>query len=428
MNVHRILIISSIIAALGVAGLNEGRSAEEAAPAKEAPAPAKVVPAATIVPAVKADAPAQETPKPVSIAELNWTVPESGTADEYFKLIDSVLRPEVRPKTFEEYKELFAKQTTAITRACDKIIEKTEESDEVVQRAVAIKSERMARTILIFQNDSDVQNDSAFQDLADALLAIPEQLKKVGRENLAKDFQETPRPFLFIAYKAKKDEESFNKLAEKLDSLLENEGKNISPATASLAKEALELYRSLEEQLYADRAKKYMTLFLQASDENIVRWGKALQGEFRFFELPGKPIQLAGKLLDGTEFSYEPYKGKVVLVDFWATWCGPCVGEIPNVKKMYDAYHDKGFEVVGISCDRDKQRLEDFIKDREIPWAQMLDSDTSVEDVSLSTYYGVRGIPTMILVGKDGCVLSTKARGEALNKALEEQFGAVEVK
>ena len=428
MNVHRILIISSVIAVLGMAGPNEGRCADEAAPTKEAAAPAKVVPAATIVPAVKADAPAQEAPKPTSIAELQWTVPESGTADEYFKFIDSVFRPAIRPKTFEEFKELFAKQTTAITRACDKIIEKTEEPVEVIRRAVSIKSEHIARAILIFQSEDDVQNNSAIQERVDALLAIPEQLKKAGREELAKDFQETPSPFLFIAYKAKKDEESFNKLAEKLDSLVENEGKNLSSMTASMAKEALEIYRSLDEQMYASKAKKYMTLFLQASDENVVRWGKALQGEFRFFELPGKPIQLAGKLIDGTEFSYEPYKGKVVLVDFWATWCGPCVGEIPNVKKMYDAYHDKGFEVVGISCDRDKQRLEDFIKDREIPWAQMLDSDTSVEDVSLSTYYGVRGIPTMILVGKDGCVLSTKARGEALNKALEEQFGAIEVK
>jgi peroxiredoxin len=109
-----------------------------------------------------------------------------------------------------------------------------------------------------------------------------------------------------------------------------------------------------------------------------------------------------------------------VLVDFWATWCGPCVAEIPAIRAHYDKYHAAGFEVVGVSLDDDPAALREFVAEKEIPWPVILDSRDP--RASLADRYGIKAIPAMFLVGRDGKVVSVRARGEALAALLAEQF------
>lgn len=121
-------------------------------------------------------------------------------------------------------------------------------------------------------------------------------------------------------------------------------------------------------------------------------------------DLAGKPLSIAR------------FKGKVVLVDFWATWCGPCIGELPNVLKTYETYHGKGFEIVGISLDSDRAKLDSFIADRKMTWPQYYDGKGWQN--KLAGVYGVNSIPATYLLDGEGKIIAKNLRGEALEEAV----------
>lgn len=120
--------------------------------------------------------------------------------------------------------------------------------------------------------------------------------------------------------------------------------------------------------------------------------------------------------LDGQPLSLSAHKGKVVLVDFWATWCGPCVAELPNVLAAYEKYHPKGLEIVGISADRDRNRLETFLKDNNVPWRQFFDGQGW--NNKLVKAYGVHAIPATYLLDREGKIVAKDLRGEELEQEL----------
>jgi peroxiredoxin len=122
------------------------------------------------------------------------------------------------------------------------------------------------------------------------------------------------------------------------------------------------------------------------------------------------------KDLDGKPLSVANYKGKVVLVDFWATWCPPCRAELPNVLKTYEAHHKDGFEIIGISLDQDKSKLTSFIKDKNMTWPQYFDGRGWGN--KLAAKYGVESIPTTYLLDRQGTIIGNDLRGEDLDQAV----------
>ena len=121
-------------------------------------------------------------------------------------------------------------------------------------------------------------------------------------------------------------------------------------------------------------------------------------------DIAGKPLSIA------------KYKGKVVLVDFWATWCGPCVGELPNVLNTYLKYHGKGFEIVGISLDEEEKQLTEYMATNKMPWQQFFDGKGWGN--KLAVKYNVNSIPTTYLLDGEGRIIAKNLRGPELEAAV----------
>ena len=119
--------------------------------------------------------------------------------------------------------------------------------------------------------------------------------------------------------------------------------------------------------------------------------------------------------LKGQELSLKKYRGQVVLLDFWATWCFPCRAEMPHLKKIYDTYKDQKFEIIGISLDQSKSVLDSYIETQNITWQQFIDDSRAVTQM-----YNVTGIPATFLIDGDGIVREVKLRGRALDEAVAE--------
>ena len=131
----------------------------------------------------------------------------------------------------------------------------------------------------------------------------------------------------------------------------------------------------------------------------------------------GKPLNLKFTGVMGKHVDLADYKGKVVLIDFWATWCGPCVAEVPRVVAAYEKFHDQGFAILGISADTDKDALLKFTKAHQMTWPQYFDGG-DLKSNAIAKRFGVGTIPCMWLVDKEGKLVTFHGQ-EDLQKKIE---------
>ncbi len=159
-----------------------------------------------------------------------------------------------------------------------------------------------------------------------------------------------------------------------------------------------------------ENKKQIAAIVSGLTSPNAEQIKQILEQNVRLAELEGKPIQVAGKTLDGKAFNLNSLQGKVVLVDFWATWCGPCVAEMPEVIETYKKYHDQGFEIVGVSNDNDANDLKMFLSQNPgMKWVQLF--EPGLTDFHPETKkFGIVGIPTMFLIDRKGNLRSAEAR------------------
>lgn len=130
--------------------------------------------------------------------------------------------------------------------------------------------------------------------------------------------------------------------------------------------------------------------------------------DFTLNDLEGKPLNIS------------QYKGQYVFIDFWASWCHPCRAEMPNVRKAYEKYKEKGFSVLGLSIDENDESWKKAVQQDGMPWPQII--DLKDRSKSVSGYYGIQGIPSNLLVDPNGKIIAIDLRGDMLHQKLAEVF------
>jgi len=177
-------------------------------------------------------------------------------------------------------------------------------------------------------------------------------------------------------------------------------------------------------KLTAETYRDFVEIIADSKEEKFARMRTYFEGHARCLELIGNEIGIEGTTLDGKEFDWKSYRGKIVLVDFGLTTKPTYMYEIPNLKKQYEKYKDQGLEIVIISRDDNIEELKKFAETEEIPWVILPNArDSKQNNRSMAEYYDIYEMPRIILVSRDGKVLSIDVRKwRGLDSLMETMF------
>ena len=176
----------------------------------------------------------------------------------------------------------------------------------------------------------------------------------------------------------------------------------------------LDAYKVLDKGL----KQKYPTNSDVKAFHGMVEQTEMSVNRIKAIKIGSEAPELLLPMANGKDLALSSFRGKVVLIDFWASWCGPCRKELPNVKRCYEKYKSKGFEIYGVSLDKERDAWIEAISEEGLTWPQV--SDLKFWQSEAVAIYAIESIPFTVLIGKDGKILATDLRGADLDKKLAE--------
>ena len=375
----RRLILTFTVAAAGLVALSPLLAQEN-----KAPKTADSAPAATAAPAKDAAPAGKRTAEQIQ-ADLQKTGAElREVLSSPEVMLDPVKRKEAAPK---------------VVPVLQRMISGLDEVAEVEPQA----KEQIADAKLEFLTILGVFGDKGAQ----------EQIANLAKSG-AQSLEAQSAQKLIAFWENPKDEAAQNKVLDDLQKLAK-----ANPKSDAIGQTLMKM-ANMGSASKAVAAKAEDIIVNDLKGEFAQQVAEQIKGQRKMRDAVGKPVELAGTQVDGTPFTTKDWKGKVIFVDFWATWCGPCLAELPRVKKAYLEHHAKGLEILGVSCDRDIDELKGFLsKNKDMPWPQLYDAKKNPELQwnPLAKEWGINGIPTMFLIDKKGILRSVEAR-----KDFEEQI------
>ena len=177
----------------------------------------------------------------------------------------------------------------------------------------------------------------------------------------------------------------------------------------------------------ADIYRRLAIACTASTDPNITKRETALNASARRVGLLGRELSISGTTIDGKQLVWKKMRGNVVLIDFWASWCQPCIAELKNVKSAYAKYHANGFEVVGINLDTNRDSFKTSVDAQNLPWLNIGSPNDQQAGWQhpMAVHHGVVSLPTAILVDRNGKVVSINAHGKELDRLLKEMCNPV---
>jgi thiol-disulfide isomerase/thioredoxin len=327
------------------------------------------------------------------------------TADELWTRLEELRKePATKPATREEYLVAVKQWFVGQQRAADAFLKKyptdaRRHSAQITSLQCLLQLSRL--------DGATPANPAAVRGQLDAILAAgdaPDEVKGEASyiraslliEQLSADKPETIATFLRAA-----------------DEFLAKYG------THRLAPDIRQAQFDVATQATTPEADAALKKLADGEDERVAMLAGRMFTKRRVMkEFSTKPLELKFKATDGTEVSMEKLRGKVVLVDFWASFCAPCIAEMPKLAVTYHLLRDKGFEIVGISLDQEKESMEAVLSKFRIEWPQYFDGLGFRN--TISSAFGIESVPTSFLVDRKGMVRAMNLPGEELPRAVEK--------